>query len=144
MDYSLLLGVETVGSTHLESFNKEDFIEDMKYFVYRESCILNHESAVTSPYGTLISKQDWKIASSCNRYIYHISIIDFLQRFNFSKKKERLAKLIKYTVFHPGLMPYDVLGIKGSPKQYLSCIEPQAYCSRFKEFMAREVFCCSC
>ena len=58
------------------------------------------------------------------RKIFHISIIDYLQEWNLSKKSERLAKTL--------LMNKD--GDK------LSAIEPNAYAVRFRNFMDSNVF----
>ena len=51
--------------------------------------------------------------------VFHISIIDYLQEWNLSKKSERLAKTV--------LMNKD--GDK------LSAIDPDRYAARFKQFI---------
>jgi alpha-D-ribose 1-methylphosphonate 5-triphosphate diphosphatase PhnM len=53
----------------------------------------------------------------------HISIIDYLQKWNAKKKSERYVKIIL-----------------GKSAAGLSAIEPQAYCKRFIEFMEEYVF----
>ena len=58
-----------------------------------------------------------------NRF-FHIAIIDYLQKWDFSKKTERFAK----TVF---------LGKNGDK---LSAIEPNRYSYRFRHFMEKNVF----
>ena len=57
--------------------------------------------------------------SSDKREIYHIGIIDYLQKWNFAKKREQLAKryFLKKT------------------KNDLSAVEPIYYQKRFQKFM---------
>jgi len=57
--------------------------------------------------------------------ILHISIIDYLQEWNISKRGERFYK----TVF------------KGKHPDKLSAIEPEQYAHRFRLFMEENVFC---
>ena len=61
--------------------------------------------------------------SADGKYIYHLSIIDYLQNWNTSKKVENFAK--KW-----------VLGKDG---RLISAVEPQWYGRRFKDFMFRNV-----
>ena len=56
--------------------------------------------------------------------VFHLSIIDYLQEWNFSKKSERIAKTL--------LLNKD--GAK------LSAIEPNRYATRFRHFMDANVF----
>lgn len=56
--------------------------------------------------------------------IYHISIIDYLQEWNFNKKSERFMKTV--------LLQKDGVG--------LSAIEPNQYAKRFIHFMEMNVF----
>jgi len=59
-----------------------------------------------------------------DKKILHISIIDYLQEWNFSKKSERA---------------YKTLILRKDP-QRLSAIEPQEYARRFRYFMESNVF----
>lgn len=60
--------------------------------------------------------------SSDYKYIYHISIIDYLQDYNWDKKSENLLKRIW----------------RGH-KAEISAVNPNHYARRFIEFMANEV-----
>ena len=99
MDYSLLIGFEEV--TQAPSFG------------------INR-----SPQGfdKVIGKHSFR--SSCKKFIYHISIIDYLQSFTFKKQSEIYLK----TKF---------LGAKSSE---LSSMSPVPYCLRFNKFMKNNVF----
>ena len=55
---------------------------------------------------------------------YHVSIIDFLQLWNFGKKSEQFAKV----------------HILRANKTNLSAVEPEFYKNRFQRFMRRQVF----
>lgn len=74
---------------------------------------------------------NWHVNSACGRFIYHIAIIDFLQRFDVSKKAERVAKSLKlkFKRNYEGFGPDD-----------LSAMDPEKYKQRFYNFMKREVF----
>ena len=61
--------------------------------------------------------------SSDGKYIYHLSIIDYLQKWNTSKILEHNAK--KWLL--------------GKDGQLISAVEPQKYGKRFKDFMFRNV-----
>ena len=63
------------------------------------------------------------ILSNDNKYIYHISIIDYLQKYNLNKKLERLYKISS-----------------GASPSGLSSINVRAYKRRFLEFMKDKVF----
>ena len=56
--------------------------------------------------------------------IMHISIIDYLQEWNLSKKSERAWKTL----------------IQRKDPQRISAIEPDAYAQRFRSFMESYVF----
>jgi hypothetical protein len=64
------------------------------------------------------------ILSSNGKYIYHISIIDYLQKYNFNKKAERFFKI----------------ALQGANPQELSSINVKAYHNRFLNFMNQKVF----
>ena len=56
--------------------------------------------------------------------MFHISIIDYLQRWNLNKKMERFLKV--------------AILVKNGAQ--LSAIEPQKYAKRFLNFMEQSVF----
>lgn len=55
--------------------------------------------------------------------VYHIAIIDYLQEWNMQKKLERFTKTV-------------LLGKDGPT---LSAIEPEAYATRFRNFVEKHV-----
>ena len=61
--------------------------------------------------------------STCGRYVYHISIIDYLCSFNFAKRFESFYKTV----------------IKGAPAAKVSAVHPQMYGDRFIDFMRKQV-----
>ena len=65
-----------------------------------------------------------QIYSEDGNFIYHISIIDYLQKFDKFKKGERFYKV----------------NIKGAKSSELSSMESQPYGTRFLEFMKSKVF----
>ena len=62
--------------------------------------------------------------STCGNLIYHVGLIDYLQKYTFSKKVERYVK-IKTT----SAMPNEI-----------SSIDPDMYFHRFNKFMRKVVF----
>ena len=66
-----------------------------------------------------------KIESACGNYIYHVSIIDYLQKYDMSKKLERFSKLF-------------LMGCKNGKD--LSSIDPATYKQRFLNFQKKVVF----
>ena len=65
-----------------------------------------------------------QIPSTCGNFIYHISIIDYLQKYDLGKKTERFWK----TTF------------KGAIPKELSSTNPSLYAERFSHFMQSKVF----
>ena len=65
-----------------------------------------------------------KFVSKCGRYRYHISIIDYLQKYDCSKSIERTFKIV----------------VKRAKPQEISSINPAAYHDRFLHFMKTTVF----
>lgn len=64
-----------------------------------------------------------KFMSECGKFIYHISIIDYLQDFNLEKRLENKFKMIHNK--------------KGAE---ISAIEPKSYATRYLKFMRDKVF----
>ena len=73
------------------------------------------------------SRRRHKFYSSCGRFIYHVSIIDYLTNFNFNKQVESQYKILRKT-----LQRQDAKGI--------SAVHPTPYQARFVDFMSKEVF----
>ena len=63
------------------------------------------------------------IKSTCGNYIYHISIIDYLQKYDIFKKVERLHKQF----------------FKGAKGSEISSIDADQYKTRFMKFMADKI-----
>lgn len=61
--------------------------------------------------------------SKSGKFIYHISIIDYLQDFNFEKKFENKFKVL--------------INKEGAQ---ISAIEPKGYMTRYMRFMKEKVF----
>ena len=59
------------------------------------------------------------IKSSCGKYIYHLSIIDYLQKYDINKKVERQFKIFW----------------KGADPSTISSINTKSYSKRFMQFM---------
>ena len=69
-----------------------------------------------------VSNKVYKTYLSENgKFVYHISIIDYLQKYNFAKKSENFIKV-------------NLLR-----QENLSCIDPKSYAHRFLRFMSRQV-----
>lgn len=71
-----------------------------------------------------------QIRSVCGRYIYHVSIIDYLQKYDLNKKLERLYKC-------------SVLALKGEHRDtfnMISCVEPKKYKDRLYQSLSKQVF----
>ena len=64
------------------------------------------------------------IMSTSGKFIYHISIIDYLQKYDMMKKLERLYKIT----------------VTGAAPQEVSTINVRAYKERFYDFMKDRVF----
>lgn len=63
------------------------------------------------------------IRSTCGNYIYHISIIDYLQKFDIVKKVERMHKQL----------------FKGAKGDEISSINADAYKTRFMKFLVDKI-----
>ena len=129
MDYSLLLGIEKSKVKQPNASLQFALDEEDKSHLVKASILLKNFSSITrhidsrakNPFeevdiGELFAESH---RFKNGRKIFHISIIDYLQEWNLSKKSERLAKTL--------LMKKD--GDK------LSAIEPNAYAVRFRNFM---------
>ena len=62
--------------------------------------------------------------SSCGTRVYHVSLIDYLQQWNFDKKSEAFAK--KWFL--------------GKNAKKISAVPPEPYAQRFLTFMRRNIF----
>jgi hypothetical protein len=62
--------------------------------------------------------------SKCGQYIYHVSIIDYMQLWNFDKKSEVFAKT----------------WLLGKDKKQISAVEPHYYARRFMRFVRANIF----
>ena len=63
------------------------------------------------------------IKSCCGKFIYHLSIIDYLQRYDYKKKIERWHKI----------------SVRHAEPSHISSINIHAYSKRFMKFMQEKV-----
>ena len=113
MDYSLLLCVEHVD------------IDIVSEAPQSPDELMNHVEIVQrSRSNTMVSDSRHKFYSSCGNFIYHVSIIDYLQAFNFEKWQESRFKIY----------------ILRKPEHLISAVDPEQYAERFLKFMKTEVF----
>ena len=87
MDYSVLLGIEYADNEHTPK-QIRNRMNDREEFSIK--CNKGPSSKFKiEPNGRWKSaRRRHKFYSSCNRYIYHVSIIDYLTDFNFNKQVE--------------------------------------------------------
>jgi hypothetical protein len=74
-------------------------------------------------------KSGYKLESACGNFIYHLGIIDYLQKYDVWKKAERVYKVVKVSLGKEGMKPDDI-----------SCVEPEKYRQRFLLFISKVVF----
>jgi len=123
LDYSLLLAVEKVRSKEKKQEIRMSLNPDNETFNWRDTAEFG------SPFTTEVknrmqqAKDRHRFFSTCGRYVYHISIIDYLCDFGFAKKFESFYKV----------------HIRGNKEMEVSAINPQSYGERFKKFMIEKV-----
>jgi hypothetical protein len=110
LDYSVLLAVEKIKNPVLVNQN------------IRVTEVMNMDEDNSNEI-IQRAKDRHRFKSTCGRYVYHISVIDFLTRFNFSKKVESWYKTT----------------IKNKKKELVSCVPPELYSKRFIDFMNKQV-----
>ena len=149
MDYSLLIAVEKLPSDYGQLQRRRlDFFQKLKSQLFnsnKSTIILSsplmgertllgttQDESFYNFSGALVQNGLCKLQSKCKRYVYHIAIIDFLQKFNFSKKTERAAK-----VFKKAIMGYED-GEEGP--DFISSIRPEKYRDRFFKYCSKSVF----
>ena len=114
LDYSLLLAVE---ECHGRVAISPSIARGIAQGAYED-----HNSDSTDSRRTR-SLERHRFRSSCGNYVYHIAIIDYLTKFNFSKQLESFYKV----------------QVKNRKKEKVSCVEPDLYGQRFKKFINKEV-----
>ena len=139
MDYSLLWAIETL--EHLPDRTKEknkhnelsrsvigggEFLFDQEIVktIRDSSGSLNASAEEEEEKGNEV--EDLMSHRHCfikGKRVYHIAIIDYLQEWNMQKKLERFTKTV-------------LLGKDGPT---LSAIEPEAYATRFRNFVEKHV-----
>lgn len=90
----------------------------------REACQYMIQKAIRGRQNTDGVDLETKFVSKCGRYRYHVSIIDYLQKYTCSKSIERGFKIM-----FKRAKPYEV-----------SSINPSDYQKRFVDFMRSTVF----
>jgi hypothetical protein len=71
----------------------------------------------------MVSNSRHRFYSSCGNFVYHVSIIDYLQAFDFDKWAESRFKIL----------------ILRRPEKLISAVDPELYAERFLKFMKTEV-----
>ena len=121
MDYSLLLGIETIQNDRRYSTNVRNNIADSEYKNTMGSAIRSSNELRLKSLGELMQEKHQFYSRT---QIFHISIIDYLQQWDCNKKMERLAKI----------------AILQKDGDLISAINPAIYSCRFRKFMKRDVF----
>ena len=137
MDYSLLLAVEKLNQDKVKKevvFKKSDFIRKLQASMSTKSNFDFDEIGLTkaSLIGTFSDQRNTlknQIVSSCGQFVYHISIIDYLQTYTLSKKVERWYKASVLKFKNTALTARDI-----------SSVPPATFEKRFLKFMKNEVF----
>ena len=122
MDYSLLLGIETEYENPYAPKKNRESKESLRLDILMKS-------GRRSAYAQLADIDIGEVFAENHRFkhghkVFHLSIIDYLQEWNFAKKSERIAKTL-------------LLNKDGDK---LSAIEPNRYATRFRHFMDANVF----
>lgn len=81
-------------------------------------------------------EQDLHVLSADGKYIYHVSIIDYLQTYNTEKKLERWGKIIKMKLNFLNFLEDET----ETDPYMISSISPDEYQKRFMNFVMRTVF----
>ena len=121
MDYSLLLAIETENKQAPDSTDQDRATNRLKQ--------LSRDTDRRSSAKEFSSIDVGEIFAESHRFkegykVFHVSIIDYLQEWNFSKKTERFAKTL----------------LLNKDGDMLSAIEPNRYATRFRQFMDSNVF----
>ena len=134
MDYSLLVGIETLDEQSLTSrlLHSKEVEAAFTATSFRPTMEINtdidanqlaaskREDKQNKDIGRLMSRTHCFVNG---KRVYHFAVIDYLQEWNLSKKAERFTKTV-------------LLGKDGAT---LSAIEPNQYAQRFQCFMERNV-----
>lgn len=130
MDYSLLLAIEFNPSYHKykkqEIINEFEATSDGRGSTDDRKLSGRRRSSKAKP--DIVPRQSFiktrhKYLSRDGKYYYHISVIDFLQDWNFDKKGESFLKT----------------NILCRDYSRMSAVSPQTYCNRFIKFMRDKV-----
>lgn len=78
--------------------------------------------------------KDWKLVSSCGNYVYHFSLIDYLQDFSTFKRCEAFFKSIQADLSSTPTS-VSLLNMHSRKQSYfISCKEPDFYRQRMVDF----------
>ena len=134
MDYSVLLAIEYQDNEHTPKQIRKIMNDKAEVQALLSSAGDTQIKKSMSHYFKAKPNAKWKNSrrrhkfySSCGRFIYHVSIIDYLTNFNFNKQVESQYKILRKT-----LQRQDAKGI--------SAVHPNPYQARFLDFMSKEVF----
>ena len=119
MDYSLLLGVEhNTDKGNSQSLDTLAKTGEKLPSMLRDIALHEMKDKRAGP-----NRLRNCLVSENKKELYHISIIDYLQFFNWKKKLER-----------------SYFGVVSSKPDKISCQKPEVYQKRFFKFARREVF----
>jgi hypothetical protein len=117
MDYSLLLVIEEKSKS--KTRNTESFVHsDHNWLVQMMASGISSGRRLSS---VATHKSGYKFESACGNFIYHLGIIDYLQKYDAWKKAERIFKVVKVSLGKDRMIKPDDI----------SCLEPQKYRERF-------------
>ena len=83
-----------------------------------------------------------QIQSACGRYVYHVSIIDYLQKYDLNKRMERFGKILLMAIPRKSSVSSSSSFEDESKfgRNDLSVIKPSVYRARFLDFTRNSVF----
>jgi hypothetical protein len=128
-DYSLLLGIHYIDKERKpgQHFSFTNFLQSKSNAIMEDSIIketsLSDKSCDSrqEKLKALIDFEDGGIISETGNEVYFIGIIDILTKFNWKKKCEHFAKMVRYC------------------SNNMSCTPPQMYRDRFVNYMSKVI-----
>jgi hypothetical protein len=128
-DYSLLLGIHYIDKERKpgQHFSFTNFLQSKSNAIMEDSIIketsLSDKSCDSrqEKLKALIDFEDGGIISETGNEVYFVGIIDILTKFNWKKKCEHFAKMVRYC------------------SNNMSCTPPQMYRDRFVNYMSKVI-----
>jgi ABC-type antimicrobial peptide transport system permease subunit len=126
-DYSLLLGIHYINKEKKngQRFSFTNFVHsktNVEDSIIKESSLTEKScDSRDEKLKTLVDFEDGGIISDTGNEVYFIGIIDILTKFNWKKKCEHFAKMVRYC------------------SNNMSCTPPQMYRDRFVNYMSKVI-----